>query len=233
MLSDVERDSDLFRYLVSTLERAEYLFPEAIEDECEETLDLLETLEDVSILNDGLYQLTPFLESIPIEYEEAGEAQHPSLITTGTAEIKALYVNILDKWPSAEANIGLVDRLAELNGRRKRRLWELKDRHDKAPPEPPSPGGRSVYSPSSYAPSTRNTMGSSIASVPSSLQTLQDDRYYAESEVSMSSYNSRDLAVVGVTRIPPPPVRLGPGVSFECNLCFETLHGIETKYQWK
>jgi len=196
-------------------------------------LDLLDTLEDVSILNDGLYQLTPFLESIPIEYEENGEPQHPGPINAGTLEIKALYVNILDKWPSAEANIALVDRLAELNGRRKKRIWELKYKHEKAPPEPLSAGGGRGYSPSSYAPSTRYTMGSSMASIPYSLQTLQDDHRYARSEASMSSFNSLDLEVVGVTRIPPPPVKLGPGVSFECNLCFEILRGVETKYRWK
>jgi hypothetical protein len=226
------------------LEKAEYIYSEAIEAENEHwaELTLLETLEDVAILNDGLYELTPFLESIPIEYEENDELENSRQRTADpgqTTATKALHINILDKFPGAADNLPLVENLAERNMRRKERLWELKKKHESAP-EPVSPsngrGGR-ARSPSSYAPSTKYTMGtmrtfgSSVASVPYSLLDLQDD--YAPSAASMSSFASADLDMVGITRIPPPPVRLGDGVSFECNLCFETLYGVETKYRWK
>jgi hypothetical protein len=242
------------------LEKAEYIYPEAIEVEDEHwtELTLLETLEDVAILNDGLYELTPFLESIPIEYEENDELENSRQRTADPGQItatKALHINILDKFPGAADNLPLVENLAERNMRRKERLWELKKKHESAS-EPVSPsngrGGRAhsspssrahsspssrAHSPSSYAPSTKYTMGtmrtfgSSVASVPYSLLDLQQD--YAPSMASMSSFASVDLEMVGRTRIPPPPVRLGDGVSFECNLCFETLHDVETKYRWK
>ncbi|KAF8253094.1 hypothetical protein K440DRAFT_657620 [Wilcoxina mikolae CBS 423.85] len=234
----VDRDTELFRNLESTLEKAEYVFPEATEEE-DEDLDLLETLEDIAVLNDGLYELTPFLETIPIEYEENGNLENVRLVTAGTEEItetKALQVNILDKFPEASFNLALVDRLADLNLRRRKKLWELKDKHEKMP-EPSSPssvgGGRggTPHTPSSYAPSryTDYTRGSSVPSISDSL--FDDDYKYAQSEAS--SFADVDMDMVGRTSIPPPPVRLGDDVSFECNLCFQTLHGVHTKYLWK
>lgn len=243
----VDRDSELFRNLESMLEKAGYIFPETLDDPRQswtDELTLLETLEDVAVLNDGLYELTPFLESIPIEYAEIDELENsraPTIDAGQMTETKALHINILDKFPEAAFNLPFVEQLADLNMRRKKRLWELKEKNESAPdPEPVSFGNgrsrRGARSPSSYAPSTRytmGTMGSSVASVPYSLLDLQDDGEYARSEASMSSFASMDLEMVGVAQIPPPPVRLGAGVIFECNLCFETLHGIETKYRWK
>jgi len=235
----VDRDTELFRNLESTLEKAEYVFPETTAEE-DEDLDLLETLEDIAVLNDGLYDLTPFLETIPIGYEENDELENVRLVTAGTEEItetKFLQGNILDKFPEASFNLALVDRLAELNLRRRKKLWELKEKHETMP-EPLSAGsgkrgGGRPQTPSSYAPSTRYTDYTRGSSAPSIVDSLFDNYEYARSDASASSFADVDLDVVGMTRIPPPPVRLDHGVSFECNLCFQTLHGVEIKYQWK
>jgi hypothetical protein len=232
----VHPTSDLYRQLESTLEKAEYLFPEAagagIEDEDDVELTLLERLEDVVVLNDGLYELTPFLEAIPIEYEDLAAASGLVAATTvETTETKVLHVNILDKFPEASYNLALVERLAELNLRRKKRLWELKDKHQAVPQDTHGVrGGGGGDSPSSYAPSSMftRTTGSSMDSVSHSLLDLKDDG--AMSEISASSFATVDFGIVG---LPPPPVGLGPDVVFECNLCFEVIEGMQTKYQWK
>lgn len=236
----MDPDTDLLSHLDSTLEKAEYLFPEACEDE-DLGLELLETLEDIAILNDGLYELTPFLESIPIEYEENDSLESLRLITAEGGEAKILYVNIIDKFPEAETfSPGLVNQLADLNLARKNRLWEAKKLHEAIPVSAGGGGGTGKglggYSPKSslYTASSRYTTGSSVDSIPYSLMDLKEEYEYARSEASASSFNSADLDIVGRTRIPPPPIRLdGQEVSFECNLCFETLHSVSSKYQWK
>ncbi|KAI5816883.1 hypothetical protein BZA77DRAFT_311257 [Pyronema omphalodes] len=238
----VPKDSELFKDVAKNAEKAEYIYPDAVEDDDEEDdedVPLLEDLEDVKAFNDGLYELTPFLESIPVVYDHELVVAHPTLINPVTVEVseaKALHVNILDKFPEAAHNPELVSRLADTNLQRQKRLRELKANHeneistgDKADDDDDAWDNETR----SYAPSrtTNTTSWSRGSSLPSTVDSLFSS--YARSEASASSFSSADLARVGRTDIPPPPVPLGEDAIFECNLCFQEQHHIQNKYQWK
>ncbi|KAI5792883.1 hypothetical protein FPQ18DRAFT_334380 [Pyronema domesticum] len=235
----VPKDSELFKDVAKNAEKAEYIYPDAIEDDDDdEDVPLLEDLEDIKAFNDGLYELTPFLESIPVVYDQELVVTLPTLINPVTIEVseaKALHVNIIDKFPEAAHNPELVGRLADTNLQRQKRLRELKATHEKEIETGDKAEDDDAWDNDirSHAPSrtTNTTSWSRSSSLPSTADSLFSS--YARSEASASSYSSVDLARVGRTDIPPPPVPLGEDVVFECNLCFQEQHHIQNKYLWK
>ena len=173
-------------------------------------------LTELTVLNDCLFELVPAMDTIPVSMKATMEGrpdEAPGL--SGSCVVlggKSPYFwNVQDRFPDASET--LMKYLADLNWSRHKLIrgmrarWEVNQKETKQ---------------------TEN-LDESITVVDSGYGTMD-----AKSVLSVSSFGATSNAEeVGRTRYPPLPIKLGRTEAFRCTICYQMLHGIDSKLKWR
>lgn len=227
----MDSDSDLAKYLYGFVDKAEKLVPETtnyFDEDDDSDVELSVTVDEIKELNDCLYDLVPFLETVPRDTpsNETSEAHIPptgrvsDLLSSTTLpslriEARSYQRNILDKFPNADPE--LVGVMAELNWLRHERIRDLTSKDGNA-----EDALEDILAKSEVDTST----------IPTS---FQPSSIFSKAESCLSTGTSVYEANQSMNHVlfPNPPIKLSSGKPFTCTICSQTLKNVNARTQWK
>jgi hypothetical protein len=194
------------------------------------------TIFELSNLNDCLFDLAPSLEAVPISIDDGDiEPDNADVISINALqdEESPYLGNVRDKFPKACAS--LAKDLAKLNWDRHVRIRDMRTRWENSQVQSELDTHRdqdTVGIQTSHAKdSGYQTMSLALSAALQSQSQIVKPR---QTPSMMSFGATTNAEQVGRTRYPPPPVKLDPESGcFQCNICYRTLDGINSKLQWR